>query len=79
MPLTEADFNELRQRRNYFLSLTDPLMMLPDLPTDIKNDIKEYRTKLRDMSSKFGTEWTEPEHIDFPEYPNKLLSGPPPQ
>lgn len=72
MPLTEADFQQLIATRNQFLSNTDKLMLVPDLPEDIRNDLKAYRTAMRNITTKFGTEWTEPEHVNWPEYPKKL-------
>lgn len=76
MPLTEADFQQLIATRNQFLSTTDKMMLVPDLPEDIRNDLKAYRTAMRNITSKFGTEWTEPEHVNWPEYPKKLLDNP---
>lgn len=73
MPLTEVDFQQLTIMRNQFLSSTDKIMLVPDLPEDIKNELKAYRTAMRNITSKFGTEWTEPEHVNWPEYPKKLM------
>lgn len=72
MPLTEQDFEVLRNARNNFLSSTDKYMWIPDLPEDIKTEILEYRQVMRDITDKFGTEWTEPEHVNWPEYPSKI-------
>lgn len=73
MPLTEEDFAVLRQTRNNFLSSTDKILLIPDLPEDIKAEVIEYRRVMRDITTKFGTEWTEPEHVNWPEYPKKLM------
>lgn len=70
--LTSDDFNQLRAARNNFLTMTDRYLLIPDLPAAVKNKVLAYRTELRNITSKFGTEWTEDHHVNWPEFPKEL-------
>jgi hypothetical protein len=76
-PIDDEMKNILRNARNSLLSETDMYLLIPDLPEDILNDVKAYREELRNISSKFGTEWTTEDDIKWPEVPQKLVSRPP--
>ena len=67
--------------RNQLLSNTDKYMLIPDLPQSIKNDVVAYRTALRNITDKVGTEWKTVFDVQWPEFPSKLIRKPvvPPQ
>jgi len=56
-------------------------MLIPDLPQSIKNDVVAYRTALRNITDKVGTEWKTVFDVQWPEFPSKLIRKPvvPPQ
>lgn len=76
--LTTDDFNQLRKVRNNFLTMTDKYLLIPDLPDVVRNKVIAYRTELRDISSKFGTEWVEEQDVNWPEIPKELIPSFPP-
>lgn len=76
--LTADNFKQLRKARNNFLTMTDKYLLIPDLPDIVRNKVIAYRAELRDISSKFGTEWTDEEHVNWPEVPRELIPSFPP-
>jgi hypothetical protein len=72
--IIDDEFKEfLKKVRNNMLSETDKYLLIPDLPEDILNDIKSYREQLRNITTKFGTEWQTEDDINWPEFPKKLM------
>lgn len=70
------DIDQLKQVRNEMLRQTDKYMFIPDLPADIKTDITVYRQKLRDITTKVGTEWNTVYDVQWPDFPQKLIMSP---
>ena len=75
------DLDQLKLARNDLLAATDKYMRVPDLPQDILDQVLAYRTALRDITSKVGTEWLTIFDVQWPEFPDKLIRKPvvPPQ
>ena len=75
-PIDDEMKELLKQVRNNFLSQTDKYLLIPDLPVNILNDIKAYREEMRNITSKFGTEWLTEDDVNWPEFPAKLMDSP---
>jgi hypothetical protein len=71
--LTSDDFEVLKKVRNSFLSMTDMYMLLDDLPQSIIDKVTAFRNTVRNMDTKFGTEWTKESHVQWPEVPTELI------
>lgn len=71
--LTEDDFNQLKIARNNFLSMTDKYMLIDDLPVSISDKLVAFRDAVRNIDTKFGTEWTKVSHVQWPELPTELI------
>jgi hypothetical protein len=71
-PMNDELKEELKHVRNNMLSQTDKYLLIPDLPQDILDEIKAHREELRNITSKFGTEWQTEDDIKWPEFPKKL-------
>jgi hypothetical protein len=70
--MTDINIDEIRNIRNFMISRSDNLMLIPDLPSDIKAELIEYRNELRNITDKIGKEWKTNEDVVFPEIPEKL-------
>jgi len=70
--MTDINIDEIRNIRNFMISRSDNLMLIPDLPSDIKAELIEYRNELRNITDKIGKEWKINEDVVFPEIPEKL-------
>lgn len=71
--LTNEDFEQLKVVRNNFLSSTDKYMLIEDLPQSIIVKITQFRDTVRNINTKFGTEWTRESHVQWPEAPTELM------
>lgn len=71
--LTSDDFELLKKVRNNFLTMTDMYMLLGDLPQSIIDKVSAFRDMIRNIDSKFGTEWTKESHVQWPEVPTELI------
>ena len=72
--LTQEDFDLLKNVRNNFLTSTDKYMLMSDLPESLKNKIISYRNTIRNIDSKFGTEWVKESHVQWPTPPTELIT-----
>lgn len=72
--LTEEDFLLLKNIRNNFLSSTDKYMLLTDIPNTLKNKIITYRDTIRNIDTKFGTEWKKMSDVNWPQVPEELIT-----
>jgi hypothetical protein len=71
--LTSDDFDILKNVRNSFLSKTDMYMLIEDLPQSIIDKLTVFRDTIRNIDTKFGTEWTKESHVQWPEVPAELM------
>jgi len=71
--LTDADFEILKGARKDFLARTDMYMLIDDLPQTIVDKLTAYRDAVRNINTKFGTEWTKESHVQWPEVPRELI------
>lgn len=71
--LTSEDFELLKSVRNNFLSMTDMYMLIDDLPQSIIDKVTAFRSTVRNIDTKFGTEWTKESHVQWPEIPTELI------
>lgn len=67
---------DVKTVRNQLLLSSDKYMLLPDLPQDIVAELLTYRTALRNITSKVGTEWKTVFDVQWPELPEKLIIKP---
>jgi len=72
--LTEEDFAQLKRVRNNFLTSTDSYMLMNDLPDSLLEKITSYRNTIRNIDSKFGTEWVKESDIEWPDIPTELIT-----
>jgi hypothetical protein len=47
--------------------------LIEDLPQSIINKLTAFRDTVRNIDSKFGTEWTKESHVQWPEAPTELV------
>lgn len=72
--LTEDDFSQLKRARNNMLSSTDKYMLISDLPEPLLVKITEFRDAIRNIDTKFGTEWVMESDISWPAFPQEFMS-----
>ena len=60
----------VRLNRNRLLAECDHLMLVPDMPTDLKAQTQAYRQALRDLPSKVTPDMTLIEHAPWPTIPS---------
>ena len=66
-PIRPKVIDMVREFRNAELANTDHLLMIPDLPDELKQKTIEYRKSLRDLTKGAKDSWN---HLDYP-WPEK--------
>ncbi len=61
---------EVRRERNTRIAETDDLMLVPDYPADLKQQLISYRAALRDITNNPDPSWTKIEDFPWPERPH---------
>ena len=61
---------EVRRERNKRIAETDELMLVPDYPSDLKQQLIDYRAALRDITDNPDPSWERVEQFPWPERPH---------
>lgn len=61
---------EVRRERNKRIEETDGLMLVPDYPADLKQQLIVYRAALRDITNNPDPSWERVEQFPWPERPH---------